>query len=113
MRDSVAPWICHMLAVFLAAYVLGRFFRNRFLAIVAATAVGVGVVCLFGAWQPAAAIWLEAHTYGMYVYGFRTISKDPGDFVTAFVCCWIAPIGIAWLTVRWRARKPRVDGVEE
>ena len=107
MVNITPPWMCHMLAVFLAAYVGARLFRNPFLALVAATAIGVGFACTLGAFPQR---WLEAYNYAMYVYGFRTLSRDPEEFITAFFLCWIAPILIAWVTVRARTQPRPPEG---
>ena len=103
MDDLAGPWACHVLVVFLAAYVLGRCFRSPLLAAVAATAVGVGFAFWLGAYQPVGDGWLVSNTYAKLIYGFRTVSRDPMEFLGAFIFCWIAPIAVASLTVWWRS----------
>jgi hypothetical protein len=101
------PWLCHMLVVLLAAFVLARLVRPRVLGIVLSCGMGLAAVWALGNVRFLPRVWFDAWVYWKKVLGlFRpgTIRSDPVEYLAVFFFCWVAPGLIAWWTVRVRTR---------
>ena len=114
--DPTPPWLCHMLTVFLASFILARLIRPRVLAMVLAFGIGLAAPWALGNVHFLPRVWFDAWAYWEEVLElFRPgiIRSDPMEFLAVLFFCWIAPGLIAWWTVRVRTTiRPRDGGGE-
>lgn len=106
------PWICHMMTVLLASFIFAPFIRPRVLTVALAVGIGLAEAWALGNVHFLPRVWFDAwHYWSEVVELFRPgiIRSDPVEFLGVLVFCWLAPIGIAWLTVRKRTRQPSKD----
>jgi len=103
--DPAPPWACHMLVVALFAFILAPLIRLRLVVIAISLGGGLATAWGLGNVRNLDRVWFDAWYYWnemAEVFRPGEIKSDPLGFLRVLIFGWLAPVLIAWATVRMR-----------
>src|SRR5687768_642725 len=106
MGGNMDVWALHMFVVFLAAFLLAPQGKNAGWTVVIAVMIGVLAILILrainhsGLYSGASMYWMFPMTTPIELW---LIPVSPLQYVVPVFLCWIVPLAIAWMTVKWRA----------
>ncbi|HEY3226520.1 MAG TPA: hypothetical protein VGK61_05965 [Planctomycetota bacterium] len=111
VMEGARIWPIHMLVVFVTAFILAPRVRKAPVVVVASTVAGVLFLLVAVTIERTDVVYLSfgATMYWIFPMAapgeFWLIRANPFNYFVPLAMCWIMPILIALITVRWRGRK--------